>query len=129
MFANGLGEYVGGVVKGAVPVRARACQALAQAQLRVKGAGVEVAGQVQGRAFAAQLAKVGRVIRIALDAENFLAVVLDQHAAADATITTGRGGGTGHVRFSPTDRVQAHCSTAAFSASNTRPLSTFASCR
>ena len=92
VLADGLGEHRRGVVQGAVPVRAGAGQAFAQAQLGVQGAGIEVAGQVQGRALAAQFAEVGRVAGIAGDAEDLLAVVLDQHAAAHAAVAAGGGG-------------------------------------
>ncbi|MNJ61476.1 hypothetical protein D3C77_572650 [compost metagenome] len=95
MLADGLGEHVGGVIQRAVPVGARAGQALAQAQLGVQRAGGQVAGQVQGRTLAAQAAEVGRMRRVALHAGDVLAVVLDQHAAADAAVAAGGGGGLG----------------------------------
>ena len=75
--------------------------ALAQAQLGVERAGVEVAGQVQGRTLAAQLAEVGRMRGIALDAEDLLVIVFDQHATTHAAIAAGGGGdlmGMGHGR-------------------------------
>ena len=89
VLADGLGEHAGGVVEGAVPAAAGTGHALAQAQLGVEGAGVEVAGQVQGRALAAQAAEVGRVAGVALHPEDLLAIVLDQHAAADAAVAAG----------------------------------------
>ncbi|MNZ80104.1 hypothetical protein D3C78_987310 [compost metagenome] len=92
MFGNGAGKHVGGVVEGGVPIGAAARQAFAQPQLGVQRAGSEVAGQVQGRALAAQLAKIGRVRRVAADTEDLLAVMFDQYAAAYAAVTTGRGG-------------------------------------
>ena len=151
VFADGFGEYIGGVVQGTVPVRTGAGQALAQAQLGVQAAGVEVAGQVQAGALAAEFAEVGRVIRIALYAEDLLVVMFDQHAAADTAVAAGGRGdlsGAGHhsgsyrrrvdnavlvhqsvvlqvenaSRFS-TLRLYAHFS-AVFRASCTRPFST-----
>ena len=92
VLGDGGGEHIGRVIKGAVPVAATTGQCLAQAQLRVQRTGIEVAGQVQGRAFAAQLAIVGRMRRIAADAENTLAIMFDQHAAADPAVAAGGGG-------------------------------------
>ncbi|MNS49083.1 hypothetical protein D3C72_816770 [compost metagenome] len=112
MLGNGLGEHVGSVFQCRIPIRSAARQAFAQTQFRVQRAGCQVAGQVQGRAFAAQFAEVGRVRRIAADAEDALAVMLDQHAAADPAITAGRGG-----------RLAAH-QMASRRASCTRPFST-----
>ncbi len=90
MFANGLGKHIGRVFQCGIPMGDAARQAFAQAQFRVQRAGFDVAGQVQARAFAAQLAEVGRVLRIAADAENMLAVMFDQYAAAHAAIAAGR---------------------------------------
>jgi hypothetical protein len=92
VLADGLGENVGRVLQRAVPVGATAGQALAQTQLRVERAGAQVAGQVQGRALAAQLAEVGRMAGVAGHIEDALAVVLDQHATADSAVAAGRGG-------------------------------------
>jgi hypothetical protein len=101
VFADGFGKHIGGVIKGVVPIRPRTRQAFAQAQFRVETAGVEVAGQVQARALAAEFAEVGRVAGIACDAKNLLAVVFDQHAAADTAVAAGRSGDLiGHGRFS-----------------------------
>ena len=93
VFGNGIGEHVGRVVQGGVPVGAGARQFFAQAQLRVKSTGAQVAGQVQARAFAAQLAEVGRMAGVALHPQDLFAVMLDQHAAAHPAITTGGRGG------------------------------------
>ena len=112
VFGDGFGKDVGGVLQCAVPASTAARQAFAQTQFRVQGAGGEVAGQVQRRAFAAQFAEVGRVRRIAADAEDALAVMLDQYAAADPAVTAGRGG-----------RLAVH-QTASRRASCTRPFST-----
>ncbi|MCY1185992.1 hypothetical protein D9M73_268190 [compost metagenome] len=92
MFGDGFGEDAGSVIKGRVPIGAAAGQALAEAQFRIQRSGREVTGQVQGRTLAAQFAEVGRVGRIAVDAEDALAVMLDQHAAADSAIAAGGGG-------------------------------------
>ncbi len=92
VFADGLGEHVSGMLQGAVPVGTAAGQALTQAQLGIEGAGVEVAGEVQGRTLAAQFAEVGRMAGVASHVEDALAVVLDQHATADTAVAAGRGG-------------------------------------
>ena len=92
MFGDGLGEHIYSMVQRRVPVGAAACERFAQAQFRIQRPRCEVAGQVQGRAFAAEFAEVGRMRRIATDAEDALAVMLDQYAAADPAITAGRGG-------------------------------------
>ncbi|KUR50582.1 hypothetical protein PST407_01351 [Pseudomonas syringae pv. tomato] len=89
VFANALGKHGGGVLQCGVPIGHAARQPFAQAQLRVQRPCFDVAGQVQARTFAAQLAEVRRVLGIAADAENALPVMLDQHPAADAAIAAG----------------------------------------
>src|SRR5690606_6712869 len=88
-------EHRDGVVQCGAPVGAAAGQGFTQAQLRVQGAGVDIAGQVQGRALAAKPAEIGRMVGVALYAEDALAVVFDKHAAADTTVATGRSGDSG----------------------------------
>ena len=89
MFGDGAGKHAGGVIEGGVPIGTTAGQAFAQAQCGIQRSRAQVTGQMQGRALAAQFAEVGRVGWIAADAEDALAVVLDQHAAADPAVTTG----------------------------------------
>ncbi|CAB5606496.1 Uncharacterised protein [Pseudomonas aeruginosa] len=128
MFANGLGETPGGMFQGTLPVAASPRQLLAEAQLGVQRAGLEVAGQVQAGAFAAESAEVGRVPRIALHAEDAFAVVFDQDATTHAAVAAGRSGGAQrgicrHARLLLSARDQAHSATLS-RPSSTRPFST-----
>ncbi|MNO77934.1 hypothetical protein D3C76_690570 [compost metagenome] len=70
MFGNGRGKHAGGVIEGGIPIGAVAGQAFTEAQFGVQRPRRQVAGQVQGRTLAAQFAEIGRVRRVAADAED-----------------------------------------------------------
>ena len=112
VFGDGFGEHIGRVFQGGVPVSAGAGQAFAQPQFRVQRTGSKIASQVQARTLAAQLAEVGWMARVATDAEDLRAIMLDQHAATDPAVAAGGRGG-----------LAVH-HTASRRASSTRPFST-----
>src|SRR5690606_36546631 len=150
MRGEGIGEHRGGVFQCGVPVRAAARQRFAQTQFGIQRAGLDIAGQVQGRSLAAQPAEIGWMGGVALYAEDMLVVVFDKHAAADTAVATGRSSDLVHAFGSLVGgpplqpraankkkyRQQADAyrdffvhPVAGFKDSHTRPFSTLAACR
>ena len=92
MLLDHTGEFVGGVVEGAVPAHAGARTCTVGAEFGIEGAqrqGFRRGGQVQGRTFGTQTAEVGRMVGIATYAGDLSGFVFDDDAAAYAAVTAG----------------------------------------
>ncbi|GAB1387483.1 hypothetical protein MASR1M59_26310 [Melaminivora sp.] len=102
MLLHGGGQALGQAVQRLVPGHGLWIGAARAALLRLQQAhlGREFGPgrQVQGRALGAQPPLVGRVLRVAAHAGDAAGLALDQHAAADAAVRTGGGGGGLHAR-------------------------------
>src|SRR6185369_9111601 len=97
---DALGEAIRERVEGRVPAGALQGKAPRRAHERMRRA-ISLRGRLRGEmqrtSLAAQFAEVGRMRGIAPDTDDALAIVLDDHAAADAAIAAGRSG-LGHFR-------------------------------
>ncbi len=74
MFADDGGETLGNVVQRLVPAGPLACFGAVAAHFRVYGAAFATGGKVQGGTLGAKASEIGRVLRVAVHADD--AVVL-----------------------------------------------------
>ena len=87
-----LGKALGGMVQRGLPAQPLPGLAAPGPQGRMQRPTGRTGAQMQGRTLGAQTARIGRVLGIALHAEDALRIVLDQHATAGAAIAAHRAG-------------------------------------
>ncbi|MCY1244524.1 hypothetical protein D9M72_576050 [compost metagenome] len=83
-------------------------RAIGAAHLGVEQAAFQVHGFTERRAFHAQPAVIGRVLRVARDLDLAVGTHGGAHAAADAAVRAGGGGGGGQCRRDDRDVGQVH---------------------
>ena len=88
MIGDGTGKAVNGKIQCLVPARSHPGLGSGAAQFRVERAPAGLRAQVQSRTLAAQPAKIGRVLRITLDAHDVPVLGVRDYAAANATVGT-----------------------------------------
>ena len=77
------------MIKCSIPADTLTCRRAGGAELRkLRACGVRI-GQMQGRALGAQAAEIGRMIRVSAHTGNPRVIAFNEHAAANAAITTG----------------------------------------